>query len=303
MKSKSEETVLKNMNISFQNYKYIVVWTNETYELLKRRTDKYGISMPRHRVIILQQLLMQIAGDGKKVIGFEKSLKQAGIKYQKNYLHYSKHDVNYLYLLFCKCYGEYRKLTEQETCYLNPRTHKIHTGNCRYADSALIKSSKDVIFQGNKVCKVCGCENDWNRFHWKTNIKIKRKYNIKDIRDLPLTIENMNRICDMFNLEYSVTNDAVFIKTPFGRWIVYLKGDEVKELHHENYRSRRGEPLNAHKKCIDGYHKQKLVSNNFYDVIYYINCHDSAMIRRWKEKSRIEKLFEMIDNQRIENTM
>lgn len=113
----------------------------------------------------------------------------------------------------------------------------------------------------------------------------------------------MNRICDMFNLEYSVTNDAVFIKTPFGRWIVYLKGDEVKELHHENYRSRRGEPLNAHKKCIDGYHKQKLVSNNFYDVIYYINCHDSAMTRRWKEKSRIEKLFEMIDNQRIENTM
>ena len=71
MKSKSEETVLKNMNISFQNYKYIVVWTNETYELLKRRTDKYGISMPRHRVIILQQLLMQITGDGKKVIGFE----------------------------------------------------------------------------------------------------------------------------------------------------------------------------------------------------------------------------------------
>lgn len=300
MKSKSEETVLKNMNISFQNYKYIVVWTNETYELLKRRTDKYGISMPRHRVIILQQLLMQIAGDGKKVIGFEKSLKQAGIKYQKNYLHYSKHDVNYLYLLFCKCYGEYRKLTEQETCYLNPRTHKVHNGNCRYADSALIKSSKDVIFQGNKVCKVCGCENDWNRFHWKTNIKIKRKYNIKDIRDLPLTIENLNRICDIFNLEYSVTNDAVFIKTPFGRWIVYLKGDEVKELHHENYRSRRGEPLNAHKKCIDGYHKQKLVSNNFYDVIYYINCHDSAMTRRWKEKSRIEKLFEMIDNQRIQ---
>ena len=46
---------------------------------------------------------------------------------------------------------------------------------------------------------------------------------------MPLTIENMNRICDMFNLEYSVTNDAVFIKTPFGRWIVYLKGDEVKE--------------------------------------------------------------------------
>ena len=71
------------MSISFPNYKYIVVWTNETYELLKRRTDKYGISMPRHRVIILQQLLMQIAGDGKKVIGFEKSLKQAGIKYQK----------------------------------------------------------------------------------------------------------------------------------------------------------------------------------------------------------------------------
>ena len=56
-----------------------------------------------------------------------------------------------------------RKLTEQETCYLNPRTHKVHNGNCRYADSALIKSSKDVIFQGNKVCKVCDCENEDER--------------------------------------------------------------------------------------------------------------------------------------------
>ena len=55
--------------------------------------------MPRHRVIILQQLLMQIAGDGKKVIGFEKSLKQAGIKYQKNYLHYSETRCKLLILI------------------------------------------------------------------------------------------------------------------------------------------------------------------------------------------------------------
>ena len=90
----------------------------------------------------------------------------------------------------------------------------------------------------------------------------------------------MNRICDMFNLEYSVTNDAVFIKTPFGRWIVYLKGDEVKELHHENYRSRRGEPLNAHKKCIDGYHKQKLVSNKCFQM-FVIHKSTTFLIQKY----------------------
>lgn len=108
--------------VSFPKYKYVVVWTKDTYELFKRGMDTYGYSMPRHRVIVFQEVLMHIASDGVNQIGFERALKQAGIEYQKNFLHYSKHDANYMYQLFCKCYKEYTRWTNQEICYLSPRT-------------------------------------------------------------------------------------------------------------------------------------------------------------------------------------
>lgn len=104
MQANSEEIVLRKIKMSFPKYKYVVVWTKDTYELFKRGMDTYGYSMPRHRVIVFQEVLMHIASDGVNQIGFERALKQAGIEYQKNFLHYSKHDANYMYHLFCKCY-------------------------------------------------------------------------------------------------------------------------------------------------------------------------------------------------------
>ena len=130
MQANSQEVVLQKIKISFPKYRYVVVWTNDTYELFKREMDSYGYSMPRHRVIIFQEVLMYIAGDGVKHIGFEWALKQAGIEYQKNYLHYSKHDANYMYQLFCKCYDEYTRWTNQEACYMSQRSHIMHTGSC-----------------------------------------------------------------------------------------------------------------------------------------------------------------------------
>ena len=91
MQANSEEIVLQKIKMSFPKYKYVVVWTKDTYELLKM--DTYGYSMPRHRVIVFQEVLMHIASDGVNQIGFERALKQAGIEYQKNFLHYSKHDA------------------------------------------------------------------------------------------------------------------------------------------------------------------------------------------------------------------
>lgn len=102
MQANSEEIVLRKIKMSFPKYKYVVVWTKDTYELFKIGMDTYGYSMPRHRVIVFQEVLMHIASDGVNQIGFERALKQAGIEYQKNFLHYSKHDANYMYQLFCK---------------------------------------------------------------------------------------------------------------------------------------------------------------------------------------------------------
>lgn len=97
-----EEAVLQKIKMMFPDYKYIVVWTNDAYELFKRDMDKYGLVMPKHRTIVFQQILMRIASNGVAPIGFEHALIQTGIEYQKSNLHNSKYDVNYMYQLFCK---------------------------------------------------------------------------------------------------------------------------------------------------------------------------------------------------------
>lgn len=73
-------------------------------------------------------------------------------------------------------------------------------------------------------------------------------------------------------------------------------GIEYKKnyLHYENYRARKNNALKVHAKCMEGYHKQKLPSTNFYDVVCYIKNHDMGMLKRLDEKSRVEKLLEML---------
>lgn len=224
MEANSEEVVLQKVKRSFPNYKYVVVWTNDTYELFKRGMDTYGYSMPRHRVIVFQKILMHIASNGVNQIGFERALKQTGVEYQKNFLHYSKHDANYMYQLFCKCYDEYTKWTRHEVCYLNKASHIIHTDNCRYMNRNqalfLNKEAKNVIFQGNRICKVCGCEDAWNRLQWGTRADVNQNSRAEYLRGLPLTDENIGMICNRFRLYYNIAPDAVFaILHEVGHWV------------------------------------------------------------------------------------
>ena len=302
MEANSEEIVLQKIKMSFPKYKYVVVWTIDTYELFKRGMETYGYSMPRHRVIVFQDVLMYIASDGVNQMGFEWALKQAGIEYQKNYLHYSKHDVNYMYQLFRKCFEEYKRWTNQEICYMSPKTHIIHTGNCRCINRNHLlptrKAIKSVIFQGNRVCKICGCEDDWNRLQWDVKENNRAEY----LRELPLTDENMSMICNKFRLDYNIASDMVFIRTPFSGWIVYIQNNRVTKLCHENYRQRRDEALKIHKKCFEGYHKQKLPSSESYDVVSYIKYHDESMLKRLGDKrSRIDIILDRIREQGAKN--
>ena len=249
---------------------------------------------------------MHIASDGVNQIGFERALKQAGIEFQKNFLHYSKHDANYMYQLFCKCYKEYTRWTNQEICYLSPRTHIIHTGSCRYSNKnhllATNQAAKHVIFQGNRVCKICGCEDEWNRLQWGVSSGVKQNNRAEYLRELPLTDENMSMICNKFRLDYNIASDMVFIRTPFSGWIVHIQNDRVTKLRHENYRQRRDEALKIHKKCFEGYHKQKLPSSRFYDVVSYIKYHDEGMLKRLGDKrSRIDIILDRIREQDAEN--
>lgn len=152
------------------------------------------------------------------------------------------------------------------------------------------------------MCKICGCDDTWNRLQWGISSGTNQNNRAAYLRKLPLTDENISKICNKFRLDYNVATDVVFIRTRFSRWIIYIENDIVTELQHENYNPRRNEAFKVHKKCLEGYHKQKLPSKYFYDVVSYIKYHDDGMLQKLGNKrSRIEILFDKISEQETEN--
>ena len=302
VQGKSEKEVLEKIRKLFLKYRYLVVWTRETYALLSLRMKANAIPMGRHTCIVLQDVLKVAVADGKRQIGFTKALKREGIDFRKKNLHNAAYDVKCLRSLFQKCYEDYQKQSKDECCVINPVSKKLHTMDCRYVEKMNpetrqnISKAKGLIFHGYTVCKACGCESEWKRLNWHLEQEVsKPKETRKSMKDLPLTDENISMICDKFHLTHTIRQDLVFIQTSFSRWIICLQEDWVKRLLHENHKRSRSEAGKQSKmKCMEGYHKQKLLSNNFYDVVSYIKYHDTEAMKRLSQKSRIEKLFERI---------
>lgn len=296
MRAKSEEEVLSCFAQTFYKYHYIVLWNRPAYDLLKKELKKYGISMKEHQVLILQEILGVIAGDGGKEIGFKTALECAQIKYDPSYLHYAKHDVNYLYQLFVKCLQEYEKKTENEYCIVNTRTKKLHTKKCVYMRCTkpehILMVSKKAIFWGCTICKHCGGNNTWKKFNW--DYKCEDQKQKEKLSQLLLTEENIEKICKRFKVSCHISNDTVFIRTAFSRWIVYLKENKVEKVYHENYRSNKSQLCKRNLKYMEGYHKQKCPSDEFYKVIRYIKSHDAGMVKKLYKKNRVEKLLERV---------
>lgn len=310
MQGKEVDVVLTNFAQTFPEYHFLVVWNRDTYDLFLRDMRKNGILIKRHKPVFLQDVLSVITGNGNDPIGFEKALTCAGIKYVRNYLHYAKHDANYLYQLYYRCFQQYNSVTVAERCFANETTRKLHTENCRYVKDMAVERksivSKSMIFKGYTVCKCCGKSQSWKRLEWEFGNKYKaqnKKYR-DDLKQLPLTETNIEKICKWFQLSYSISSDTVFVRTAFSRWIVYLQKDKVKKLLHENYRICKSQYLKKQKmKCIEGYHKQKLPSENFFEVIQYIKYHDTGTVKRMSKKSRLEKLLEMVEMElKMKNT-
>lgn len=105
MRGNEEKAVLEKFAQSFPQYCHLIVWRRDAYELFLRDMRKYGITIKRHRVVVLQDVLGVIAGSGNDQIGFENALLCSGIEYVPNYLHYAKHDANYLYQLFINVFN------------------------------------------------------------------------------------------------------------------------------------------------------------------------------------------------------
>lgn len=303
MQARPEDIVLTNFSQTFPEYQYIVVWSQETFELFKRDMKNYKIPMQKHQVIVLQKVVNAVAGNGKKMIGFELALIGAGIDYIPNYLHYSKHDANFLYQLFYICRQQFIQATLDEYCIVNTNTKKLHTRNCRYVRNMplekILMKPKSSIFKGYLICKCCGTKEEWKRLNWtyiRKSETSSKKDKSKILKQLPLTEKNIDIICRHFQVSYSVSNAAVFICTAYSRWIIYLNHDTVTELFHENYRFNRSQYFKKQRmKCTEGYHKQNLPSGNFYEVLQYIKSHDGSMLKKMTKKSRLEKLLDLVE--------
>ena len=144
MQGKEENVVLTKFAKHFPEYHFLVVWNRDTYDLFLRDMRKNGILIKRHTPVFLQEVLSFITGNENDPIGFEKALTCAGIKYARNYLHYAKHDADYLYQLYCRCFQQYSSMTAEERCFANETTRKLHTENCRYV--------KDII-DAYRICR------------------------------------------------------------------------------------------------------------------------------------------------------
>ena len=151
------------------------------------------------------------------MIGFELALIGAGIDYIPNYLHYSKHDANYLYQLFCTCRQQFIQATADEYCIVNTNTKKLHTRNCRYVRNMPLEK---ILMKPKRL--------NWTYIRKSETSSKKDKSKI--LKQLPLTEKNIDIICRHFQVSYSVSNAAVFICTAYSRWIIYLNHDAVTEL-------------------------------------------------------------------------
>lgn len=164
------EVVFERFVQSFHHYKFVVVWTEETYLLWKHYMKKHMCKIPRHKVIAVQDIFSQITS-GKKLLSFEKALDWCGVSYQVNYLHYSKHDVYYLHEVYRKALQKYSEATKYDLCYLNERTQKVHLLGCRYLEDlrflTMVEAEKSILFHGYKACRCC-YDDSWMKLEKET---------------------------------------------------------------------------------------------------------------------------------------
>lgn len=299
MMGKTEEEILQKVRLTFPDYRYIVVWTLGTYEIFHAGMERANIKLPKHTVLVLQDILGFITVDQKKNIGFEIALKRAGIPYESNFLHYARHDVKYRYELFRQILTQYAVPSEKESSVVNSETKIIHSPDCRYVKGKnyeTVTNTRRLLFHGYVPCKVCADKQEWRRLQWNViSKKIRHNQTIENMRTLPLTEDNIRLICKRFGMKCNIAPDVIFLQTSVGYWRIYFTGNKVKSVFHANYRYRPA-TYKKKKKCNEGFHQQMISMDNLYDVVRYIYQHDKHFFQY--KKDNVDMLFDRIEQER-----
>ena len=232
-------------------------------------------------------------------IGFKSALEYSKIEYDSAYLNNAKHDVNYLYQLYCTCYKQYRFLTADDYCIANTITYKLHACGCRYAKALKIENtvleSQSAVFLGYTACRVCKHMLIWNQLKWDQKIiKTARSQREERLRNLLLSEDAIEEICRYFGFSYNISNEMVFIKTAISSWIVYFREGKVYKLIMKVYCKQIAIYENAKKEMFGRIPSAEINIQEFFDVASYIKYHDAGATKRMVKKNRMEQLFAKI---------
>ena len=290
------EQVMNEFYQKFPKFQVVIVWSRDAYELLKYNSSAYGYKMPRHRVVVLQELLQDIRPKGKKKMGFQKALHAAGIPHDVKLLHCAKHDVKYLQQLYRAIFQKYEEICEiDRECYSSKKSKVVHNAGCRYAkliaEHNLVKKQRTEVFYGTNICKCCNQQEGFRTFSWK---KVVRK-NPKNMKP-SFEDDYIFAVCEYCGVKCQIGKGVIFINTGMTTWRIYHDEEKVVGVYHENYRVKKEDYLKK-KKWKEGYHRQQVREDTLYEVVRYIQKHDSHF-GEIRKNSRIDMLFEQLERER-----
>lgn len=275
-----------------------VVWNRYTYEVLKEAILDERLQLPKHNVIVLQDMVSFLYRQKRK-LGFEYMMNQYGLCYEPYMLHNAKKDAAYLRNLFYKIKYVYIKKCKRNNSQLVSlkKSVVVHTHTCRY----VIKKERQqleyhllsCLFDGYRLCKSCG--------HMVRVIRLKRNTQTT-IQENHFSENTVRNICKNYEMKCEFCDGIVFIQTPISSWRIYHEQGKIKEIFHKNLRiasikiSRK-----SNHNVNEGFHIQKLDFDNIYDVLPYIFQHDKRYARNVPhKKNRIEELIEQVAQERLQ---
>ena len=287
--------IFRELSDMVSGSEFVIVWYREMYRRLQTMLTEADTPVPKHRVMILRELAGILSVDGREP-GFRELLIWAGTDFAERRLEDPGYRVTCLERVFFLLQDRYREAAgDDRRCILNISGRTLHHEQCRCLGQAdpdnLIRGDRMLIFRAYKPCKCCRGISGWGKLKWTA----ERPYTAseKKVDRLPgsteriyqgkrLTDRRISGICEKFGMKYTISQGVVFIRTQAFSWRVYHDGQKVTEVLHENYRG--GVIPGRGRKSNEGFHRQKIYSRDFYEVIRYIYRHDRNYLNAYRQK-------------------
>ena len=300
MEEDAIDVVLDEFSQKFPYYEVVVVWNENTYKLFVEKCRSHHITLPKHKVLVLQDMIASI--DSKKhIYSMERYLKKCGIRYKMDRLHYSKYDVERMRLLFLEIRNQYFSYLKGTTrkYYRSSSSATIHVKSCHFIQRMLSENRVLVegreLLDGYSVCKCC--RKKFPSIQFKAN-----KKNVQNLMKEPVDEfddEYIFYLCQRYGLHCQISDGVIFVKSAIATWRIYHNYQNVTEVFHQNIsvvnraNAKKKKPLNV------GFHKQEIKEKRLDAVLRYIHYHDKNYFGgKRSQKNKVEQLLEELEQKR-----